>query len=251
MTTMRTVIRSLLRILTAMAIAAGPSAAMADEPQSEAKSESKSQSKSKSKSALPPPKPADSDAELAEGWPGGTKPGAIEVKRYPAYRGAVATAKDIPLSSVADNILFFSLFNHISRNEIAMTTPVVNTYTPSMITAPNAKGKMTMEFVYRTPRIGQTGKGSGAVQVVDHPAATYVCLGVQGDMTEKRLVEGVRTLKDWLEDHHAEWIQDGPPRRLAYHGPMTPVDQRLWEVQLPIKPAPKAQGKDQAKTKSD
>ena len=223
----------LLQALTTLTIAGGLSIAIADEPNS----------KSTSQPQSPPPKPADSDAELAEGWPGGTKPGAIEVKRYPAYRGAVATAKDIPLKSAADNILFFSLFNHISRNEIAMTAPVVNTYSPSMIETPDAKGEMTMEFVYRTPRIGQTGKGTGAVQVVDHPAAVYVCLGVQGGLSDKQLTEGIQKLKAWLADHKEEWVQDGSPRRLGYHGPMTPVAQRLWEVQLPIKPAPKAKAK--------
>ena len=140
-----------------------------------------------------PPRPADSDSPMAEGWPGATRPGAIEVKRYPAYRSAVAHAKDAALP--ADNVLFWPLFNHISRRGIAMTTPVVNTYTPAMIATPNATGEMSMEFVYRTPKTGEPGAGVGAVKVEDHPAATYVCLGIQGRMNPDRLREGARKLE--------------------------------------------------------
>jgi SOUL heme-binding protein len=189
------------------------------------------------------PRPADSDAPLAEGWPGATKPGAIEVKKYPAYRSAVARAKGASLP--ADNVLFWPLFNHISRRGVEMTTPVVNTYTPDMIASPKATGDMSMEFVYRSPALGEPGAGVGSVKVEDHPAATFVCLGVQGRMNPERLREGVASLHKWLDDHRADWVVAGPPRRLGYHGPMTPVDQRLWEVQIPVKPAaqPAATGK--------
>ena len=32
----------------------------------------------------------------------------------------------------------------------------------------------------------------------------------------------------WSAEHKGEWVEDGPPRRLGYHGPMTPAAQRLW-----------------------
>ena len=178
-------------------------------------------------------RPADSDSPLAKDWPDATKPGVIEVKQYPGYRSAVAKAKDVSMG--ADNILFFSLFNHISRSQIEMTTPVVNTYTPTMIETPNSTGEVSMEFVYRTPNMGKTGRGVGAVEVVDHPAQLYVCLGLQGVMNNDRMREGVTQLKTWLEEHKAEYVSDGSPRRLGYHGPMTPARERRWEVQLPIK----------------
>ncbi|ADV61994.1 hypothetical protein Isop_1409 [Isosphaera pallida ATCC 43644] len=188
---------------------------------------------------LPPVKPADSDSPLAEDWPGGTAPGTIEVKRYPAYRSAVATAKGIPVNSGADGVLFMTLFNHISKNDIAMTTPVVNTYDEVMIETPGEKGVMTMEFIYRTPRMGNPGR-DGAVEVKDHPAATYVALGIQGRMNTQIMLDGVARLEKWLEEHKDEWVAAGPPRRLGYHGPMTPESQKLWEVQIPIKPAKEA-----------
>jgi len=77
------------------------------------------------------------------------------------------------------------------------------------------------------------------VKVEDHPATTFVCLGVQGDLDPDRMRQGVDVLKNWINDHKAEWVEDGPPRRLGYHGPMTKRDERLWEVQIPIKAVPR------------
>ncbi len=182
-------------------------------------------------------KPADSDAPLAEGWPQGTEPGRIEVKNYPGYRSAVARGKDGGYG--ADNVLFFPLFQHITRSDIAMTTPVVSTYAPELVKEPKARSEMSMEFVYRSPTMGQTGQGVGSVKVEDHPASAFVCLGVQGDLDPDRMRKAVEVLQNWLAEHKTEWVADGPVRRLGYHAPMTRRDERLWEVQIPIKPAPK------------
>jgi hypothetical protein len=179
------------------------------------------------------PKAADGDAPLPVGWPSGTKPGVIEVKNYPAYRSAVARAKGATTRS--DGVLFFSLFNHISRKDIAMTAPVVNTYDSAMIDDPRKQGDLSMEFLYQSPTQGQAGQGVGAVKVEDHPAATFVCRGVQGEMNPERLKIEMDEVKKWLTDHKGEWEQAGEPRRLGYHGPMTPVKKRLWEVQIPIR----------------
>ncbi len=183
-------------------------------------------------------RPADSDAPLPEGWPGATEPGKIEVKHYPAYRSAVARAKGASLA--ADNVLFFTLFNHISKSHIEMTAPVVNTYaTPTMIEEPRGTGEMTMEFLYRSTQQGQAGKGVGAVVVKDHPAETFVCLGILGRMDDATLRDAVTKLHAWLDraEHKQAWVQAGPPRRLGYHGPMTPAAERRWELQIPIRPA--------------
>jgi hypothetical protein len=186
-------------------------------------------------------RPADSDAPLAEGWPGGTAPGMIEVKKYPAYRSAVARGKGGSMG--ADTVLFYPLFNHISRSDIAMTTPVVSNYAPEVLRAPRATGEVSMEFVYRSTTQGQVGQGVGSVKVEDHAPATYVCLGVQGTLEADKMRQGVEALEGWLAAHKAEWVADGPARRLGYHGPMTPRDERLWEVQIPVKPAPRPDDK--------
>ncbi len=183
------------------------------------------------------PRPADGDAPLAEGFPDATEPGKIEVKRYPAYRSAVTTSKTATVSS--GDLMFFTLFNHIQKNQVEMTAPVINTFkTPRMIETPGAKGEVTMEFVYRSPREGKSGPDGPSVEVVDHPARSFVCLGFQGGkMSDDQMRKAVVTLRNWLDDHKGEWIEAGPPRRLGYHGPMTPPAQRLWEVQIPVKAA--------------
>lgn len=187
--------------------------------------------------ATAPLRPADSDAPLAKDWPDATRPGVIEVKRYPGYRSAVARARGAMLGS--DNVLFFPLFNHISRRGVEMTTPVVSTYAAGVIETPGKSGDVSMEFVYRRPDLGEAGPGVGAVKVEDHPAQTYVCLGLQGEMTEDVFRTGVARLQGWLNEHRSEWTQDGPIRRLGYHGPMTPAAERRWEAQIPIRPADK------------
>jgi uncharacterized surface protein with fasciclin (FAS1) repeats len=72
------------------------------------------------------PKRADGDAPLAQGFPAATNPGAVEVKKHPAYCSAVAHTNKAGVSS--GNMLFFSLFKHIQRNRIEMTALVINTY---------------------------------------------------------------------------------------------------------------------------
>jgi hypothetical protein len=183
------------------------------------------------------PKPADSDAPLAEGFPDTTEPGKIEVKKYPAYRSAVTKANKATVSS--GDLMFFSLFNHIQKNKVEMTAPVINTFkTPRMIETPGAQGEVAMEFVYRSPKQGKSGPDGSSVEVVDHSAQSFVCLGFQGgNLSANQMREAVATLRKWLDEHKGEWVEDGPPRRLGYHGPMTPAAQRLWEVQIPVKKA--------------
>jgi hypothetical protein len=118
-----------------------------------------------------------------------------------------------------------------------MTAPVINTYDPTMLASPDARGEVTMEFLYREPDQGKTGRDGKQVIVEDHPAGRYVCLGLQGRMTDDRMREGIGELRAWLDEHEGEWVAAGPPRRLGYHGPMTATARRLWEVQIPVEPA--------------
>ncbi len=221
--------RSRLRSLAVMVVLMGMAApARADEP------------KPPAGPAKVEPKPADGDAPLAKDFPAATKPGEIEVKTYPAYRGAVAKVEKATMGS--GDMLFWPLFNHIEKNHVEMTAPVISTFpTPAVIETPGAKGEVSMEFVYREPSIGKAGKDGAMVEVVDHPEQKFVCLGVQGGMNDREMRDGLATLRKWLEAHKAEWVADGAPRRIGYHGPMTPVARRLWEVQVPVKAAAKSE----------
>src|SRR4051794_23533545 len=151
------------------------------------------------------PRPADGDAPLAEGFPDATEPGKIEVKKYPAYRSAVAKANEATAST--GDLMFFTLFNHIRGNKVEMTAPVINSFkTPRMIETPGARGEVTMEFVYRSPEVGKSGPDGSTVEVVDHPARSFVCLGFQGgNMGDDRMREAMATLRKWLDEHKGEW----------------------------------------------
>ncbi len=177
------------------------------------------------------PAAADSDAPLPEGWPRSTRPGAIEVKSYPAYRSAIARGPGGSMK--AQQQLLWPLFIHITRKQIAMTAPVIMTSEPR----PCGPAESSMEFLDRRLDQGEVGPGGGTVKVEDRPASTFVCLGIQGNLTEPRRDESVANLRTWLDEHKAEWVADGPPRLLGYHGPSTPESKQLGEVQIPIKPA--------------
>ena len=56
------------------------------------------------------------EAEMPSGFPQVTPVREIQIKRYPAYRKAVADAR-------ADRA-FWTLFSHIKQNDVAMTAPV-------------------------------------------------------------------------------------------------------------------------------
>jgi hypothetical protein len=187
-------------------------------------------------SAAIPVRPADSDAKLPEGFPGGTQPGVIEIKDYPAYRSAVAKGQNMTTRS--GDSMFWALFRHISTHKVEMTAPVINTYlTDGMVDDAGTRGELTMEFLYPNTRMGETGVDNKVVSVVDHPPMTVVAIGVQGSMSEKTMRDKLAQLREWLAAHASEWKEAGPPRRLGYHGPSTPSAQRLWEVQIPIAPA--------------
>ena len=203
-----------------VAVGMGGGVARADDPPAEKKVE---------------PKAADADAPLPEGWPPVTQPGAIEVKTYPKYRSAIV--RENKASVARSDGMFFALFGHISGKRIEMTAPVVMTYEPRIIAHPDEKGEASMEFLYQHPDQGATGPGIGKVKVEDHPSVTVVSLGVQGRMDAERMKSSVDKLHAWLEEHRAEWVADGRPRRLGYHGPMTAVSRQLNEVQIPIRKA--------------
>ena len=180
--------------------------------------------------------PTEGDAPLPEGFPDPTAPGVVEVKQYPAYRSAKVEGEGMSLDS--GDFLFWPLFRHISRKDIAMTAPVINTYDdPKMLSGEDARGKVAMEFLYRRPDQGETGADGNLVDVQDHPAAQFVCLGYRGRMSEETIRKGYDKLQTWLSEHEDEWKTSGPPRRLGYNGPMTPEAERNWEIQIPIEPA--------------
>ncbi len=173
------------------------------------------------------------EAALPEGFPPPNPPGEVTVKRYPAYRAAVAR---IDAEGASQNRLFNRLFAHIKRSDIAMTAPVEMTYDGS---GPNPYDfELTaMAFMYRSPSQGRTGVDEN-VQVIDIPAATMLSIAVRGGYNSPKLEKARDKLLAYLREHEQAYQPAGPLRVLAYNSPFVPAFLRYNEVQLPVSEQP-------------
>ena len=167
---------------------------------------------------------------LPNGFPQPAQIGVIEVKQYPQYRAVTYThAGDL---RQATGIAFNPLFQHISNNQIAMTTPVEARYTGTseqIDAAPVAE----VSFLYPAPNIAPSSVNS-AVEVTDTSPMTVVSIGVGGAYTWESYENNLSKLKDWLQEH-PEYEIVGSPRRFFYNSPMTAEATKISEVQIPIK----------------
>ncbi len=82
-------------------------------------------------------------------FPSLTPVGTIQVKSYPVHRAA--TARSPAEGGLPRNLLFWQLFGHIKKNDIAMTAPVVMDY------ARDDGAGTAMSFLYASSDIGKTG----------------------------------------------------------------------------------------------
>lgn len=173
-------------------------------------------------------------AALPEGWPEITPVGEVRIKEYPATRAASVTRDD---AGGGTGPMFNELFDHIKRNDIAMTAPVDMGYAPAPADpGDDVKPRMTsMTFLYRTTELGETG-ADGAVLVRDLPPATYATIGLRGSYSTRNYERGLERLGSWL-DGQTEWAPDGEPRYLGYNGPFTLPFLKYAEVQVPVRPA--------------
>lgn len=187
------------------------------------------------------------EANLPEGFPPPGPVGEVIIKEYPAYRMARYTA---PESQPADqNSMFWPLFKHIKRNDIAMTAPVEIGYSAAVAPRREAAAlvePVSMAFLYRQPTLGMTGADQTDPRVVveDMPAITVLSVGIRGNYTTNRLAKALRQLDRWLSDNPGRAEVVGEPRYLGYNSPMVPSFIRYGEVQVPVRlrePAPSSQ----------
>lgn len=176
------------------------------------------------------------EAKLPAGYPAPGPVGEVVVKTYPASRVALVSSADP--GGASPNGLFRPLFDHIRREGIAMTSPVVMRY-DAPASDEGATRLRSMAFVYANPDIGRTraggDEGGGSpVEVVDVPALTVVSIGVRGNYSEAHLRKAVAQLDAWLEAHVGEYTRADLPRYLGYNSPFVPWFLRYGEVQLPV-----------------
>lgn len=161
------------------------------------------------------------EAPLPAGYPQFTPLHHAEVKHYPRCRAA-RTVMSADWNT-GENSAFFSLFNHIRRNEIAMTVPVQIDYG-------NPEGsieKTAMSFLYERPDMGTAGSDprDTRIKVVDVPAQMVVSTGVRGAMTEQAALTAREQLLDWLDAHADRYTPEGEVRTLGYNSPFVPRSQ--------------------------
>ncbi len=178
------------------------------------------------------------DTKLPVGYPRPTPPGAIEIKTYPSIRQAEVSGEGT--GDRASRNGFWPLFQHISRNEIAMTAPVEMRYSDT--DGDRQTDAWTMAFLYHVPENGPTGtdEADARVKVIDTEPVTVIAIGLQGGAEVSNSAESEAKLTEWI-DASDEWERAGDTRRLGYNGPNVPVRNRWWEIQVPIRPiaAPK------------
>jgi hypothetical protein len=157
------------------------------------------------------------EAPLPEGFPTYTPVGVIEAKQYPARRLAKAEG-------------FWTLFRHITANDIAMTAPVQMEYEA------DDRGRVqqrSMAFYYGSGNLGAPGK-QGSVSVIDDQPQWVATVGVRGFSTRNSIAAAKAQLEAWLA-RHPEYEADGMLRVMGYNSPMVRGDRQFHEVQLPIR----------------
>lgn len=173
------------------------------------------------------------EADVPVGFPVFTPVHHIEVKEYPVYRLARVEMEG------SDNNAFFSLFNHIKRNDIAMTAPVQIDYKPE----PGSEEEQSMAFLYGDTGIGVLGSEAGnkEIMVDDIPGHLAVSVGVRGRMNDEAVSQAEEKLRSWLKEKSSEYQAAGPLRKMGYNSPFIPRMMQYFEVQIPVEKVAKSQ----------
>jgi hypothetical protein len=153
------------------------------------------------------------EAPLPEGFPGPGPVAQVVRKRYPSYRAARAGGD-----------AFWTLFNHIKKNDVAMTAPVEMTMDDGM-------RMKDMAFLYESAGQGHSGK-QGDVAVLDLGAREVLSVGLRGRRSRTAVTRAKLLLQSELERQGLR--ADGPFRVMGYNSPMVPAGQQFWELQGPI-----------------
>lgn len=161
------------------------------------------------------------EAELPAGFPAPGPYGEIVKKEYPAYRAARTDTSGA-------NRGFWTLFRHIKKNEIAMTTPVEMT----MKDTDDGELEMAqMAFLYEDPKMGNAGPDGSKVEVVDLPTMKVLSIAWRGPRNDGTINEYKKKL---LEESKKQGLKGDVFRVLGYNSPSVPRSKRTHELQLII-----------------
>lgn len=159
------------------------------------------------------------EASLPDGFPTYTPPGVIELKSYPRHRRAVAKQ-------------FYTLFAHITRNDIAMTAPVRMEFKQ---TENGLLEQKSMAFFQGDPTSGVVGidPRDKNVETVEEEARIVISLGHRGLWTRDVIAAGEKRLREWIEAN-PDYRASGNLIVMGYNSPMTPAKRQFIEIQLPV-----------------
>jgi hypothetical protein len=164
-----------------------------------------------------------SEAALPDGWPLPGPYDQVTPKSYPAYRAAFTP-------SHRPNSGFLTLFKHIKKNAIPMTSPV------EMTMATNHQGgSMEMEqmaFLYLSQKVGSTGPDGENVVVRDVPAYKALSYTWQGTRNDKSIAKARAAIDAALK---AENKSVSHYRILGYNSPFIPSSKQTHELQAILK----------------
>lgn len=163
------------------------------------------------------------EAPVPAGFPAPTPVGVVEIKKLPVYRMA-------KVANGGGNGSFFTLFNHIKKNNIEMTAPVE-------MTMAEKNGKFTessMAFLYQQTTLGKTGS-QGNVAVLDTTESLVASIGMIGSPSTAALDSAKRWLLEKIKASSQPYEVVGELRVMGYNSPFMPEKLRYYEVQLALK----------------
>jgi len=149
-----------------------------------------------------------------------TSAGKIEVKIIPASMVMVSEGEGNYFGT--RNYLFRRLFNYISENNVAMTTPVE-------ARIENAQMKF---YVGSKDKLKEL-KDRGNVKVVTIPQRTVVSIGIRGAYTERNFAKAKTQLEQWLGDNIG-YQQAGAAYAVYWDAPFMPWFLKRSEVHIPV-----------------
>ena len=163
------------------------------------------------------------EAPVPAGFPAPTPVGVVEIKKLPVYR--MAKVKN---STGGNN--FFTLFNHIKKNNIEMTAPVE-------MTMAEKNGKYTessMAFLYQETTLGKVGP-QGNIAVLDTKECMVASIGMRGSPTAEAIESAKRWLLEKIKTAPEAYEIEGELKVMGYNSPFMPEKLRYYEVQLQLK----------------
>ena len=163
------------------------------------------------------------EAPVPAGFPAPTPVGVVEIKKLPVYRMA-------KVANGGGNGSFFTLFNHIKKNNIEMTAPVE-------MTMAEKNGKFTessMAFLYQQTTLGKTGP-QGNVAVLDTTESLVASIGMIGSPSTTALDSAKQWLLEKIKASSQPYEVVGELRVMGYNSPFMPEKLRYYEVQLALK----------------